>query len=237
MKTDSNNLTAIHQPDFFPHIDFFVKANKSKQMVILDNVQFQRRGWTHRDKILTNQGVEWITVPIKKTSRDTKILKVEISKESKDYYNIIKKINFSYAKTPFFNEIIEIIIKILNFPTNNLCDFNLNGIYILFENLSIKTEIILQSNINVEVKNNELLINIMNKLNSKNYLSGLGAKSYLNEDKFKENGINIFWNKFNLKEYPQLNNKEDFVPNLSIIDILFNCGIKKTKKIISDLTL
>ena len=85
-------LTSIHQPDFLPHINFFIKAKKSMQLVILDDVQFLRRGWTHRDQILTKNGVEWITIPVKKTSRDAKICNIEILKDNKIYVDILKKL-------------------------------------------------------------------------------------------------------------------------------------------------
>lgn len=226
-------LISIHQPDFLPHINFFIKAKKSMQLVILDDVQFLRRGWTHRDQILTKNGVEWITIPVRKTSRDAKIYNIEILKDNKIYLDILKKIKQAYSKSPFFEETFEILNKIFDFPSTNLCKFNLNSIYILFDKLSINTEIILQSNLNIKEKNNDLLIGILKKLKSSHYLSGLGAKSYISESKFKKNKIKIYWNNFEIIKYKQFNNSYAFVTDLSIIDMLFNCGIKKTKIIIN----
>lgn len=225
-------FTSIHQPDFLPHADFFIKALKSEKMVILDDVQFLRRGWTHRDKILTKNGAEWITIPVKKKSRETKISSMEILRDSEIFGNIIKKIKFVYSNSPFFDETMEILSRIINFPSKNLCKFNLNGIHVLFEELAISTKIFLQSELSVKGKNNDLLISILKKLNSYCYLSGLGAKSYINKDKFEENKIEVYWNNFEIIKYKQFNNAGDFVKDLSIIDMLFNCGIKKTKKII-----
>ena len=103
----------------------------------------------------------------------------------------------------------------------------------MFDKLSINTEIFLQSNLNIKENKNDLLIGILKKLKSSHYLSGLGAKSYISESKFQKNKIKLYWNNFEIIKYEQFNNSHDFVGDLSIIDMLFNCGIKKTKIIIN----
>ncbi len=84
------------------------------------------------------------------------------------------------------------------------------------------------SDLNVNGEKNELLINILKKLEAKYYLSGDGARNFLDIEKFYQNGLEIVYNKFKHPVYNQLHG--EFVCNLSIIDIFFNCGVEKTKQ-------
>ena len=86
--------TVIHQPDFLPWLGFFDKISFADQFIVLDDVQFSRRGWTHRDKIDIGGKIRWLTVPVKKANYDQAINKIEISYENDwiDYhFNILQE--------------------------------------------------------------------------------------------------------------------------------------------------
>ncbi len=222
----------IHQPDFIPYIGFFNKISKSDFFVIMDNVQLSKSGWTHRDKIKTKKGVEWLTIPIKKINFKQKINEIKISNDKdwkKKHLNLIYE---NYKDSKFYTEIIEVIKEIYLFETSYLFEFNLNAINIILELLDIKTNIKLLNKIDAKGNKSFLLINILKSLNGKVYVSGMGAKNFINMNEFEKNDLKVNFNNFKHPIYEQLHGK--FICNLSIIDILFNCGIQSTKKIVKN---
>ena len=84
--------------------------------------------------------------------------------------------------------------------------------------------------LNVEGTSNRLLLDIMREVESNHYLSGVGARDYINEEEFSAAGVRLEWQEFTHPVYPQQNGP--FVPDLSCLDLLFNCGIN-SKEILS----
>ncbi len=221
---------SIHQPDFIPYFGFFSKISKSDTFVIMDNVQLSKSGWTHRDQIKTRKGVEWITIPIIKIKEKQLIKDIKIDEKNnwrKKHLNLIYE---NYKNSEYFGECFSIINSIYNNETNNLLDFNLFAIKLLFSKLDIKPKIVLLSELNVIGTKSQLLVNILKKLNIKNYISGIGAKNFIDLNEFKKNGLEVNYNDFQHPVYKQLFG--NFICNLSIIDLLLNCGISNTKKYI-----
>jgi len=222
----------IHQPDFFPYIGFFQRLLYADLFVILDDVQFLKRGWQHRDKIKVSYKDKstWITLKIKKAPTDTKINKTTLAMEEKDKHKLLNQILLNYKEAPYYCEIAPIIKKLIMYNETNLAKFNINIIKTLISIFDINIDIIKSSDIKYSGTKNRLNASIAKEVKATNYLSGLGAKEYFEETPFKENNINVLWQKFKHPIYPQLHG--DFIPNLSCIDLLFNCGIENSKNII-----
>ena len=85
------------------------------------------------------------------------------------------------------------------------------------------------SELKVEGKSNELLINICKRLEATHYLTGTGSRDYLNETLFQENQIQVEWQNFVHPVYPQLHG--NFLPYLSVLDLVLNCGNESKKYI------
>lgn len=225
-----DHKVSIHQPDFFPYFGFFNKINKSDTFVVMDNVQLSKSGWTHRDQIKTKKGIEWITIPLNKIKEKQFIKDIKINENidwRKKHLNLIYE---NYKDAIYFNEVYDLIKIIYENKSNSLFEFNINAIKLLFEKFDIKPKIILLSELEVFGNKNHLLIKILNKIKIKNYISGIGAKNFINIDEFKKEGLSITFNEFEHPKYNQLFG--NFIYNLSIIDILLNCGISRTKDFI-----
>lgn len=229
----NDDIVVIHQPDFMPYLGFFDRLQKADIYVVLDNVQYVRssRGWTSRDKIKTKNGERWISVGTKKASRDTLINQILLSEES-DWRN--KHLNLfweNYRKCDFYDEIIPYIRELYNFSCDRMMDFNMKSIEMLMNLLDIKIDINFASEMNVIGKNNGLIIDIVKKLGCHKYLSGIGARDYFVAELYERAGIEVIWQTFNHPIYPQ--QYQGFIPFLSSIDLLFNCGIEKSKTILN----
>jgi hypothetical protein len=212
----------IHQPDFLPSINFFQRSKISDHFVVLDDVQFNRRGWTNRDLIKTQNGSEKITVPVKYMPRKLSLIKdVKISYETDWIKNLTKKLEHNYCKADNFSNNFNLFSSELNKKYKKLIDLNISLIKSIFKIFDIKTKIYFSSKLEVKSVKSEKILELCKILECEEYITGQGSKDYLDIKKFEENKIKINFDiEFNAK-YKQLNGK--FIGNLSVIDYLFNC--------------
>lgn len=229
----NDKLVVIHQPDFMPYIGFFERLLMADIYVVLDNVQYVRGNqdhWTNRDKIKTQKGERWITVSVQKKPRETKINEILLSENCEwreKCKNILKE---NYSKAKYYDELMPYVERMFGYQCAYLMDFNLNIINIINKLLDINVEIIFASIIKAHGCKDELLIDIMKRIGQTQYLSGTGARAYCNEKIYEQNGIRILWQDFEHPVYPQ--QFGEFIPYLSIIDLLYNCGIEDSRRII-----
>jgi len=219
---------AIHQANYFPYPGFFQKVCLSDVYVVLDKVQFEF-DITNRNKIITPDG-SWtrISVPIKKGQKFFEIRNVEINNDlpwAEKNWNLIHK---SYNESPFFDLYKVFLDSMYKKRWNLIFDLNLQILKKIFDWLDIKTEIVLESELNVTGVSSKRLLNICKKLGADTYISGIGGKRYLDEKLFEKNKIIIKYQNYNPIKYPQRMSKS-FIPNLSILDLLANVGSESGK--------
>jgi len=213
----------IHQPDFLPWLGFFDRWKQSDLLIILDDVQFLRRGWHHRDRIKTRDGLAWLTIPVqKKGNFEQMINQVKIDNQSDWQRRHLATIRHVYRKAPFFESIFESLHDAYLGKTELLVSFNLRLLEIAAELLGIDTPYILASRYNVSGRKSERLIHLIQQEGGTDYLTGTGSKNYLDVGLFSRAGIRVIWQDFPHPIYPQLYG--GFVPNLSVIDFMMNCG-------------
>lgn len=233
---ESTKLAAIHQPTFFPWLGFFNKISKSDVFVILDNVQYPKKGgsWSNRVKILIGGEPSWITVPIVRSFTGTKnINEIDID-NSKNWNNkLLKSIEVNYKKAPFFNDTFPFLVDLLSVTGSDLAKLNIKIIYAVCSLIGLKTEhFIVASALNTEGSSTDLLISIVEQTGCNSYMCGGGASKYQEDEKFEQAGIKLIYQNFKHPVYEQFNTKE-FHPGLSVIDVLMNCGADKTHNLIT----
>jgi len=224
----------IHQPDFLPHLGFFQRFLHADLWVVLDNVQFLTRGWHHRDKIKSPGGERWVSVAVRKASRQVKINEVYLSTTVDWRAGNLNLISENYRKAPFFKEVFPYIEELYNYKCERLMEFNLKSIEMLMTLFDIGIERKLASSLKPAGKANHLLVDILKKTGADVYLSGTGARDYYDPLPFEEAGIKVIWQDFTHPVYPQLHG--EFIPYLSSIDLFFNCGIERSREILRSLS-
>lgn len=218
MKTEKKIIT-IHQPDFFPWIGFFQRWQKSDLFIILDDVQFIRRGWHHRDKIKTLNGARWLTVPVEKKGRYFQpINKVKTSISDNWKKQHLDTIYAAYKDAPRFEFLFPEIETLYSKSFAKLIDINLTILNFVSTKLEITTPVTFASDLNIPSKGTDKLLQLIKKVDGTDYLTGLGSKNYLEETKLTDEGINVVWDDFAPPYYNQLHN--GFIPGLSILDML-----------------
>jgi hypothetical protein len=226
-------IVAIHQPNYLPWLGYFHKMKMADAFIILDHVQLPGKGLPNRNYIKGKDGKKvLLTVPLKKTKGINSTYIDSIPDYSKHWQKEhLNKIKDAYLKAPYFEENyaqIEYIIKIKYESLSELCTAFIQMICHLLE---IKTKIVLASSlVENELQKNDRNIDLCLQMGAKTYLSGQGAKKYNDENLFAQHQLNIIYQNFEAPIYPQLG--EEFIANLSIIDILFNVPVNEIKKII-----
>ncbi|HZH12168.1 MAG TPA: WbqC family protein [Microvirga sp.] len=220
---------AIHQPNYLPWCGFFTKMINCDVFVILDDAAIPNgRSFVSRTKIRNRDNEQWLSVPVSKSGTPP-IKDVSISEPSFCDKHL-KTLHQNYAKADFYSEMIEIIEPALRARHSNLCALNIQLLRSISKSLGIGSELVLSSDLNVEEKGDERLIQLVKKLGGKCYLSGPGGENYQNKEKFEAAGITL-----EVKTYrpiPYQTQTFPFVPGLSIIDALAVAGSSATRQVL-----
>jgi hypothetical protein len=212
---------AIMQPYIFPYIGYFQLINSVDEFVIYDNIQYTKKGWINRNRILVNGKDQLITIPLKKNSDYLNVIEREISESwNKDKNKILNIIKSSYSKAPHFEEAFKLISQCLNNPEVNLFRFIYDSIILINNYLEIKTPIVISSTIDIDhtLKSQDKVLSLCKKQNAKGYINSIGGTELYDKEVFKQNGIELNFIKSNPIKYKQFNN--EFVSWLSIIDVM-----------------
>jgi hypothetical protein len=219
---------AVHQPNYLPFIGYFQKMAQADIFILLDTVQFSKDSYTQRTKIRTREGGLWCTIPIEKAQYFKPIQDITLPLNSKWTKSHELTIFANYAKCSHFDN--QFIDTIYHSNLKHLAEFNEFGISFLKKRFGIKCEMIKASElpINREMKSSNLLADIINKVGGDTYISGTGAKKYLNEGIFRENNITVEY--FEFKPFLYEQRWPGFIPYLSSVDLLFNLGETGSKQ-------
>lgn len=224
-------ILTSHQPAYLPWLGFFHKLIVSDVFVILDNVQYQKNYFTNRNKIKTPQGELWLTVPVLTSGHfDKAIREMQINNNSKWRKKHWKSIEIHYRKAPYFMEHKDYFESLYNKKWNNLFELLYENMEFLINELGIDTKLYTQSELGFNKKKQDLILEMCNYFDSDLFVFGRDGRNYADINFFKENKRKIYFQDYKHPIYPQLYN--EFIPNLSIIDLLFNVGSKEAVKII-----
>ena len=214
----------IMQPTYLPWIGYFDLMDQSDVFLFLDSVQFDKSSWQQRNTIKTPTGELLLTVPVfSKGKRDQTICEVQIDQTTNFVEKHIKTIERCYGKAPFFEKYIHELAVILMKKHHYLAELTIELIDWLREAIGIKSELIRSSSLGVQGRKIELLVAICKSVRAERYLSPPGSKGYIEENNiFSRNNINLEYHDFRHPVYKQLYG--DFIPYLSVIDLLFNEG-------------
>lgn len=217
---------AIVQSNYIPWIGYFQLINSVDEFVLFDDVQFTRRDWRNRNKIKTSNGAQWLTIPVESKGNYFQKIKDVRVVDSNWRGNHWANIKNNYNKAPFFDEIAEILNSPYHLDNSiNLSEINYQFILAINEYVGVKTKLSWSSDYHLEDERSERLASIALQAGASTYVSGPSAKSYLDIEPFESNGLSVEWFNYGKYDaYPQL--WGDFIPDLSIIDLLMNSGAK-----------
>jgi hypothetical protein len=218
-------IAAIHQPNYIPWLGYFYKIHACDVFVFLDNVPLSQGSFVNRNKVKTSQGETWLTVPyFKKRKWGQLISEVDINNSEDWRTKHWKTIEQNYRKAPFFKQYYNVFDGLYTQEWNSLIDLNEHIVKLLCSLLGLQREFIRASSLGICGSSTHLLVNICRAVGADTYISGFGGSKYQDENLFIESGVALKYYEFKHPVYPQLWN--GFIPNMSVIDLLLNCGPK-----------
>ena len=214
----------VLQPGYLPWLGFFDQMARADLFVYYDDVQYDRGGWRNRNRIKTPAGPQWLTVPVlTKGHFGQKVNEVEIDQRSPWWKKHAGAFRQNYQKAPFYLEIRLNLEAILAKGHKLLVDLDLELCAELSRILGIGTKTARSSQLGIlDDDPTERLLKICKSLGADTYLTGDSAEEYLDEERFAREGIAVEYQKYGHPVYRQLHG--DFVPYLSVVDLLFNHG-------------
>lgn len=213
----------ILQPGYLPWLGFFDQMYKSNTFVILDDVQYDKHSWRNRNRIKTAREVQWLTVPVLISGKNQPIIKgVLIDNKMNWRKKHLKGIEQNYKKSQFFKDYFYIFEETFSKEWKYLIDLDMEFIYRLNAVLGLNRKIIFASDLNIKTDKTGRLINICQMLNASKYLTGDAAKEYIDAGEFIKHNIQLEFHNYSHPTYKQLYG--EFIPYLSIIDLIFNHG-------------
>lgn len=208
----------VMQPYFFPYIGYYQLAHAVDTFVFYDDVNYINRGWINRNRILINGQPTYITVPLKEASQNKLICDIAIDDKRE---KILRSIEMTYRKAPYFAEAIVPITAVLTRPVAGIAELAMHSVTAVFEYLGVSREFMVSSEHFPETKGlsrAERLIAITKRCGSKHYINAAGGMELYDKEDFRQHDVRLQFLRPELAPYHQFGG--EFVPGLSMIDVL-----------------
>lgn len=222
------------QPYFFPYIGYFQLMNAVDEFVVYDNIQFSKKGWINRNRILVNGADSYISLPLKKDSDYLNVVERHLSDDWKnERKKMLNRITESYRKAPCYKTVMPLIETILMHDDSNLFGFIYHSLEQIKAYLGIKTHFIISSAIPIDhqLKSEDKVLALCKARSATTYINPIGGVDLYNKDRFLSEGIVLQFLKADNIQYQQYANT--FVPFLSIVDVLMFNDLDKVKDYLS----
>jgi hypothetical protein len=225
-------VIGILQPGYLPWLGFFEQLYKSDIFIIYDDVQYDKGSWRNRNRIKTANGIQWLTVPVRLKFEDHIMVNKVLIDHNMDWEKKhLISIKQNYSKAPFFKIYFPVFEEGLSQKWEYLIDIDMFFIRKFKEILGLKTELSFSSELNIHGDRIERLIKICKYFSADVFYEGAAGKDYINPELFSANNISVKFQDYKHPIYRQLYG--DFLPFLSIIDLLFNHGDDSLKVLTS----
>ena len=211
----------IMQPYFFPYIGYFQLMNAVDEFVVYDNIEFTKKGWINRNRILVNGKDAFITISLKKNSDYLDIRDRYLADSwPSDRVKMLNRIKESYRKAPQFDSAYPVVEKCLSCDDANLFNFILNSLNRVKEYLGIRTPLLISSTIQIDhaLKAENKVIAICKARKADTYVNPIGGIQLYIKDEFKNESIDLQFLKTDEFSYTQFGN--GFIPWLSMLDVM-----------------
>jgi hypothetical protein len=213
----------VLQPGYIPWLGFFDQLRRADVFVYYDDVQYDKNGWRNRNRIKTQSGPLWLTVPVRHSGTGcVKILDVEIDRRTPWARKHVRSLRQAYARAPFAHRYLPEFEALLEREWTHLVDLDVACVDLMARWLHLQPRIESSSRLGIDGDRTERLVSICRHFGATTYLSGDAARMYLDVDVFVRQGIAVEWQRYAHPVYPQLHGA--FVPYLSAMDLLLNCG-------------
>jgi len=223
----------ISQPMYFPWVGLLEQINLADIFVHYDDVQ-HTKGFYNRVQVKTEHGIRWITIPLRDRHQGQRIDEVRVDHRvdwRRQHYDILRQ---AYSKAHFRNEMLALVDSVFLKNVETLADISRASVMALSDYfcLSKLTRFMSSSNLQPDARGSRRIHGICVALGAKTYITGHGARSYLDHDMFEQSAIRVEYMNYRKVPYPQMHG--EFTPYVTALDLVANCGREGAKVICSD---
>ncbi|MBE2205441.1 MAG: WbqC family protein [Chthoniobacterales bacterium] len=213
----------VSQPMFFPWIGIFEQIRLADVFIHYDDVQLPRgRSFVSRVQIKTPNGTEWLSAPVRRESSNMSIREARFCDETDWRAKHLRTLERNYAAAPFSGEMLALAREAYAFASGGVADFNIHAISLLCRYFGLTAEFDRSSKHPTERTSSEHLLHLVQSFQGDTYITGHGAKAYIDHELFDRNGIAIHYMNYRRTSYPQ--RFGPFDPHVSMLDVVANCG-------------
>jgi hypothetical protein len=214
---------AVLQPGYLPWLGFFDQMRRADVFVYYDDVQYDKHGWRNRNRVKSPEGPVWLTVPIRHHGlQQPSILEAEIDARAPWARKHLGTLRQYYSKAPYLKRYLPELEELLQRPWHRIVDLDLAVVGLMAGWMGIAPEIHRSSTLGIHGERSMRLVELSRYFGATRYLSGAAARDYLDVGLFGQHGIAVAWQDYQHPVYPQQHG--DFVPYLSALDLVLNCG-------------
>ena len=248
---------AIMQPYFFPYIGYFQLIKSVDKILLYENVNFMLKNWMTRNRMLKiNETPFFITIPVHSKSSFKKISEIELVNDERWKKALKKCLIYNYSRSSYFSDVFPKLEGIIDTEATDLHTYNSETIRLIARLLGINTQIENNNQKYLEMENElsrkyensdtdesleisqrktERVILITKQEKANIFINAIGGTALYKKSEFADYGIDLYFIKTQDFTYKQFS--KEFYPNLSILDVLLNCGIENTKKLLTNYDL
>lgn len=221
----SQTCLVVSQPMYFPWIGMLEQVRCSDIFVYYDDVQFSRGGFCNRVQIKTKDGTRWLTIPLPGQKLGQNINEVLLDKSANWQRSHLEQLRQAYAAAPFKNDMLDLVDSVFARRSETLADLtqaSMEALVRYFPGLGENKRILRSSALNIPGVSTQRLIDLCKDLGVGKYVTGHGARNYLDHEAFEAIGVSVCYMDYALKPYPQLHG--EFTPYVSALDLIANRG-------------
>lgn len=228
----------IMQPYIFPYLGYFQLVYAVDRFVFLDDVNFIKKGWINRNNILLNGAASLLSIPVSKVSQNEWIKNLFVSEEGKWRNKLLTSLGHAYKKAPYYEERIGLITEIIEEKGLSIADFAKNSVMRISDELGIQTEFVHSSSIySKDSYGSQRILDICLEDKASAYINPQGGVDLYDKEMFAKENIELNFIHMNPTiAYSQFD-KDNFVPNLSIIDVLMFNSNEEITELLKQFTL
>lgn len=227
-------IISLMQPYLFPYLGYFQLMAASEVFVVYDDAQYMKGGWINRNRILVDHVPRWLTLPVRHAAHTLEIRAREYDGGVQERRRFMEQLSRAYAKAPNAPATLRIVESIMAFQSSNVATFNANALQVLADLLGLRAKMKWSSDISKEHANGatERVLAVCRAFDADTYLNSIGGRPLYDRTTFDSQGICLRFVEPHLAPY--CNSRGEFVPALSILDVLMHNDLETVSRMVRD---
>ena len=222
----------VMQPYFLPYIGYFQLIAAVDVFVVYDNIEYTKKGWINRNRMLRNGSDAVFSLPLKKDSDSLCVFERRLSSDFKRE-KLLAQFAGAYRKAPHYERTFELLNEVMLCPSSNLFDYLWHSIACIHEHLGMDTKLLASSQVSIDhdLKSQDKVVALCQELDAASYINPIGGKQLYSTPAFRAAGVELNFLRARAQEYRQFENR--FIPWLSIVDVLMFNELEAVKALVN----